>query len=580
VLERGDRPAFLAHDREGWREVGWAEAGRRVDEIAAGFLDLGVGKGDRAAISSRTLLEWTLCDLALLSIGAVVVPIYPTSSAPDTVHVLADSGARLLVCESAEQYAKLERARAELWALEHVVALEPFAGADLALTEVETRGRALLASLPQAVAEARANVAEDDVATCVYTSGTTGPPKGCLLTHGNWTSMADAIARVPGLLRPGDRVVLHLPLAHVFARIVELVAPRVGITIAFCPDSARLPAALRSVRPTVLPTVPRVLETVQRTVLARFAAARGPRRRLIEWALAIGREASRRRQAGAPYDRRLAAQLALADRLVFSQVKQRFGGNLRVVISGGAPLARDVAELFHALDVLVLEGYGLTESTAVATVNGPESYRLGTVGQAVPGVEIRIAGDGEILLRGANVFRGYHDNEEATRAVLGPDGWLRTGDVGFLDEDGFLTIVDRKKDIIVTPSGENVSPQNIENALRASRYVSQALVVGDRRPHLAALVAVDRDEVAEVARTEDELRDVIAEVVSGVNRRLGREEQVRRFAVLPRDFLPEEGEVTPTLKLRRKVCEEHFRDEIEALYATSRPGASGADDAG
>jgi long-chain acyl-CoA synthetase len=560
-------PPFLVEAERGWRAVDWSEAAGRVDALAGGFLALGIAKGDRVAIMCRTRLEWTLCDFALASIGAVVVPVYAVSSAEERIHILADSGARLLVAETAKEFEKIEHARAELATLEQVVGIEQVPGADLSLEELEGRGREHLRLHTQSLTDARDAIEDEDCLTIVYTSGTTGPPKGCILSHRNWCSMVEAIVRIPGLVEPGDRVVLHLPLAHVFARLVEFLGARLGLTIAFCPDPAGLARALRTARPTIFPSVPRVYETVYQTVRAGLEEATGARRWVIDRALEVGREASRRRRAGERLSLRLVSQLALADRLVYSKVSARLGGRLRVAVSGGAPLPREVAEFFHALGVLVLEGYGLTEGTAVVSVNRRHSYRFGTVGLPVPDVEVEIAPDGEILVRGETVFRGYYGDEEATRAVLTEDGWLRTGDLGAIDDDGFLTIVDRKKEIIVTSNGANIAPQNIESALTASKYVSQALVVGDGRPHVAALLTVNRREARKVARSDEEVRALVAQVVADVNRRLGPEEKVRRFAILERDFAPEKGEVTPTLKVKRRVVEDHFRDEIDELYA-------------
>jgi len=564
--EPSSSPPFLVEDGREWRAVDWGEAAARVDALAGGFLALGIGKGDRVGIMCRTRLEWTLCDFALASIGAVVVPVYTVSSVEERIHILADSGAKLLIAETAKEYARIESSLPDVATLERVVGIEVFPRADLSLDELESRGRDHLRHHPQSLAEARSAVEEEDTLTIVYTSGTTGPPKGCVLTHRNWCSMVERIVRVPGLVEPGDRVVLHLPLAHVFARLVQFLGARLGLTIAFCPDPAGLSRALRGARPTVFPSVPRVYETVYHNIRSAFDEATGARRWLIHRALAAGREASRRRQAGERLGPGLVLQLAVANRLVYSKVSDRLGGRLRIAVSGGAPLSPEVAEFFHALGVLVLEGYGLSEGTAVVSVNRPGRNRFGTVGLPVPDVEVEIAADGEILVRGETVFRGYHGDEEATRAVLTEDGWLRTGDLGSID-DGFLTIVDRKKEIIVTSNGANIAPQNIERALTTSKYVSQALVVGDARPHVAALLTLNRREARKVARTDDEVRALVARVVADVNRRLGPEERVRRFAILERDFVADQGEVTPTLKVKRRVVEERFRDEIDALYA-------------
>ena len=565
LAEHRPYPAYLVEDGAGWREVGWEEVGRAVDEVAAGFLSLGVGRGERVAILCETRLEWTVCDLALAGIGAVTVPVYPTSSAIECAYIIGHAGARALVCESEQQFAKVSTLRAELEALDHVVTVAPVPGA-LGLDELRARGRSFASEQPGALEAARGWVGPDDLLTILYTSGTTGAPKGCLLTQRHFKVMVDMLAGVEGLFAAHDRVLLFLPLAHNFARLVQFAGAGVGFTVAFC-DPTRVLDALPAVRPTILPSVPRLFEKLQASVEATFAETRGLRRVIVDRALAVGERAARLREAGRPVPRGLAAQLALADRLVFSKIKARLGGELRIAISGGAPLARSTGEYLHALGILVLEGYGLTECTTASHVNRPSRYRFGTVGLPLPGIECRIAGDGEVLLRGANVFAGYQGDERATRAAFTDDGWLRTGDVGSVDQDGFLTITDRKKDLIITSGGKNVSPQNVESALTTSRLVSHALVVGDRRPYVVALVSLDRDEVERTPLSEDEARARVEQAVAGVNATLARPVQIKRFAVLDRDFLPELGEVTPTLKLRRHVCEEHFRDVIGGLYA-------------
>ena len=564
VTEPRDYPAYLVEEGGEWREVSWAQAGRRAGELAAGFLALGAGKGDRVAILARTRLEWTLCDFALVSIGAVPVPIYPTSSGPECAYIVENSGARLLVLEDAGQEEKLAPHLSGLPALEQVFTMAAEGEAATPLADLAARGVALLAEHPSAVDDARAAVGEEDMLTIVYTSGTTGPPKGCVLLHRNYWVMVDMIDQVPDFWRERDVAVLFLPLAHVFGRLVELGCARRGITIAFCPDPASVGPAVAAVRPTILPSVPRVYEKVHAGVTASFAKATGAKRRLIDWALGVGYRASECRERRRPYPPLLALQHALADRLVFAKVRARLGGRLRLPLSGGAPLGTDVCAFFHALGIPILEGYGLTECGTAATLNYPGRFRIGTVGLPFNGQEVKIAEDGEILIRGENVFAGYWRDEPATRAVLTEDGWLKSGDVGSIDEDGFLTITDRKRDIIITAGGKNISPQNIENALKAAPLVSQALVIGDRRPYVTALVTVDPAEAAKFA--PEAVRGAVERAVASVNENLGRAEQIKRFALLPRDFSSEMGEVTPTLKLRRRVCEENFRAEIESLY--------------
>jgi long-chain acyl-CoA synthetase len=383
-----------------------------------------------------------------------------------------------------------------------------------------------------------------------------------------------------GFTVDGDVMLLYLPLAHNFGRLMSLSGPYRGFTIAFLPDPLQAAEALQQVRPTVFPSVPRVFEKVHTAVLARFAGETGAKRRLIDWALGVGREVSRRRQAGEQIPGSLALRHRIADRLVFSKVKQRLGGRLRGALSGGAPLAPEISEFFHALDILIIEAYGLTECTSGATANSPTRYRFGTVGPALPGFELKLADDGELFVRSETVFQGYYKDPAATAEVLGQDGWLRTGDIATIDSDGFVTITDRKKDILVTAGGKNVAPQNLENDLKTSRWISQALVVGDRRPYVAALVTLDPAEIAgwaaeqgipddDPARLADDerVRALIEGVVDDVNAERSRYEQIKRFAILPRDFTMDAGEITPTLKLKRRVVQDHFADAIERLYA-------------
>jgi long-chain acyl-CoA synthetase len=572
VAQERRTPAYLVEEDDGsWREVSWAEAAQAVDDLAHGLLALGVRQGDAFGILAHTRLEWSLFDFALAHLGAVAAPIYPSSTARECRHILENSEAIGVLVEGDDDLTLIEEARG-LPALKHV-----FKFADL--EQLRARGREHAAEHPNAVADAAAQISDDDLFTFIYTSGTTGPPKGCMIRNSNYFEMARAAVLVQDFFRPTDVLLLYLPLAHNFGRFMHLLGPHVGMTIAFCPDPRRLGEVMPAVRPTIMPTVPRVLEKVHTAVSASFAEATGVKRKLIDWALRVGRRASELRQAGRPLPPGLAAQHRIADKLVYSKVKARLGGRLRAAISGGAPLSKEIGEFFHALDILVLEGYGQTEGTTASTCNLPNRFRFGTVGPALPNIEVRTADDGEILIKGPTVFAGYFKNDEATREVLGEDGWLHTGDVGTIDEDGFLVVTDRKKDIIVTAGGKNVSPQNIENELKGSTYVSQALVIGDRRPFVSALITLDEEEAGKWARVQgvdgdlatlasrDDVRELIQGVVDDVNAGLARFEQVRAFAVLPRDFSAEEDEVTPTLKLRRRICEEHFADEIEALYA-------------
>jgi long-chain acyl-CoA synthetase len=583
AIARNSGTAYLVEEAEGWQEVTWDEAAERVRLLANGLLSRGVRKGDAFSILARNTLDWALLDFALAHVGAVGAAIYANSSPRDVQYVLAHSEAVGVVCEDEAQRAKVDAGRAELPSLEHVLTF-----ADLPALEEE--GRAYREAHPEALDEAVAAIDEEDLFTFIYTSGTTGPPKGCMIRHRNYYAMVTSGDELPQRPHPGDVMLLYLPLAHNFGRLMHLSGPYRGYTIAFLADPLEVARAIPEVRPTILPSVPRVYEKVHTAVTASFAEATGVKRRLIDWALDVGHREAALRREHRPVPRALALQRRLADRLVFSKVKERLGGRLRLPISGGAPLAPEIAELFDALGVSIIEGYGLTECTTAATTNRSDNYRFGTVGQALPGFELRLADDGELLIRSETIFAGYFKEPEATAEVLGNDGWLASGDIATIDDDGFVTITDRKKDIIVTAGGKNIAPQNLENDLKTSRFVSQALVVGDRRPYPAALITLDPVEIGKWAQehgVEGELpsltRDprvveLVSSIVDDVNHERSRYEQLKRFAILERDFEMDRGEVTPTLKLRRGVVLEHFADEVESLYDAGRAPESGRGD--
>jgi long-chain acyl-CoA synthetase len=553
VAKERPTPAYLAERDGAWEPVSWPEAARAVDELAHGLLALGIRKGDTFATFANTSLEWVLFDFALALVGAVGAPIYMNSSPKDAQYVVEHSDAIGVLCEGAREQEMVAPV-----GVRHVLT---FADLD----ELRARGREHAREHPQAVFDAANAVDEDDLFTYIYTSGTTGPPKACMIRHRNYYEMVAVIDGLDDFVMTRDTMLLYLPLAHNFGRCMHLAAPYVGYTLAFVRDPLTIADAMTKVRPTVLPSVPRVYEKVHAGVLAKFDAEDGAKRKLIDWALRTGYEVSRLRQRGEPLPRGLALQHRVASKLVYSKVHDRLGGKIRLCLSGGAPLAQEIIEFFHALDVLILEGYGLTECTTAATVNRPTRFRFGTVGPALPGTELRLDGDGELLIRSPTVFAGYYKDEEATRAVLDDDGWLRSGDIASIDDDGFVTITDRKKDILVTAGGKNVAPQNLENDLKTHREISQALVVGDKRPFVAALITLD--EEATRGLSDDEKRARVQAAVDAVNADRSRFEQVKRFTILPRDFSADENEVTPTLKLKRRVCQEHFAAEIERLYS-------------
>jgi len=546
-------PAYLAETGEGWREVSWEEAGQTVEELANGLLALGVQKGEAFGILAQTSLEWALFDYALARIGAVGAAVYANSSPKDACYVLEHSDSIGVLVQDEGQREKVAGLQ-----LRHVIAFAE-------LEDLRARGREFAAQHPDALAEAEAEVGEDDLFTFIYTSGTTGPPKGCMILHRNYYEMAGCVDHVPEFAIADDVMLLYLPMAHNFGRLMHLLGARTGYTTAFLGDPLRVGEAMPVVRPTLLPSVPRLYEKVHTAVLSQFDQLHGPRKRLADWAVRVGREVSELRQRGEPVPAALARKHRLADRLVYSKIKERMGGRLRLGVSGGAPLAKEIAEFFHAIDILIVEGWGLTECTTAASVNRPGRFRFGTVGPALPGFEVETDEEGELLIRSPTVFAGYYKDPEATAEVLGDDGWLRSGDVGSIDEDGFVHITDRMKDILITAGGKNVAPANLENALKTAPLVSQALVIGDRRPYVAALITLDPAVADGIGSDEAEQR--VQAIVDGVNAELSRFEQIKRFRVLPRDFTAEEDEVTPTLKLKRRVVEQHFASEIEELYS-------------
>jgi long-chain acyl-CoA synthetase len=552
VAQNRAAPAYLVERESAWEEVSWSDADEIVQELAHGLLALGIRKGEAFAIVARTTLEWALFDFALALVGAITAPVYASSSPKDAQYVVRHSEAIGALCEDDEQRAKLEGL-----GLEHVLTFGD-------LDALRERGREHRAAHPDAVRDASETIDENDLFTYIYTSGTTGPPKACMITHRNYFEMAAAADDLDSFTLSDDLMLLYLPLAHNFGRLMHLSGPYRGYSIAFLADPLTVAAALPQVRPTVLPSVPRMFEKVHTAVLSKFDEETGVRKRLIDWAMRVGYRVSALQQRREPIPLALELQRKLASKLVYAKVMDRLGGRVRMAISGGAPLGQEIAEFFHALGLLIVEGYGLTEGTSAATVNRIDQFKFGTVGPALPGVELKLAEDGELLMRSPMNFAGYYKDPEATHEILTVDGWLRTGDIAEIDSDGFVTITDRKKDILVTAGGKNVAPANLENDLKAYMEISQALVVGDKRPYVAALITLDPDATAGLTDAEKHSR--VAQIVADVNKDRSRFEQIKRFTILPRDFSAEEDELTPTLKLKRRVAQDHFASEVESLY--------------
>lgn len=560
----------------GIARVSYPELGAAAREIAAGLAELGISPGDRVAILSGTRPEWTLADFGILCAGAAVVPIYQTNSAQECEYVLTHSGSRAVFCEDGGQIAKIAAIRDRVPDLEHVIAFEG-AGADaMPLVELRALGRAG----DLGIADERVAAADPgELATLVYTSGTTGPPKGCMISH---ASCVAAMRMYEDQLELADRpsvIYLFLPLAHSLARMTQMVAIDGGGTLAYWRgDAGRILEDLADARPTHFPSVPRVFEKLHAAALASLEEQGAVRRALFAWALERGRRRRELERDGRRAGPRLRAEHALADRLVLARVRRLFGGQLELAMTGAAPIGREVLEFFDACGVLILEGYGMTETCAAATLNTASERRFGTVGRPLPGTGVRIADDGEVLMRGPNLFDGYYRDEEATSATL-VDGWLHSGDVGTLEEGGFLRITGRKKDLIITSSGKNISPTNIENELRATRWIGEAVVYGDRRPYLVALVTLDAEEAPRLASRlgvpadpramahDPRVRETITAEIGEVNARFARIEQVKRFQILDRELTQAEGELTPTMKVKRAAVYAKHADEIDALYA-------------
>jgi long-chain acyl-CoA synthetase len=576
ALAAHDGPALRSPARDDPDALSYADLRRAVSEIGRGLIALGIEPGDRVAILAGTRAEWTLADLGAQWAGAIVVPIYHTNSAEECEYVLHHSGARAVLCENASDLAKVDSVRDRCPELEHRVLLTGPADGATGVDALRERGR----ELDESVLEERsAQVQPDDIATIVYTSGTTGPPKGCMLTHANLLATVD-LYRERLALGADMSAYMFLPLAHALARVTELVVLSVGGTIIFWRgDPKRIVEELAEASPTHFPSVPRVFEKVHTAILGGVEEQSRVRRTIFRWALAEGARARARAEGG-----RTAGPIArrrhdLADRLVLSKVRAAFGDGLRVGLTGAAPVSREILEFFDACGVLVLEGYGLTETCAASTLNTAEEHRFGTVGRPLPGVEIKVADDGELLISGPNVFAGYYRDEQATEETMS-DGCLRTGDLGAVDADGYVRITGRKKDLIITSSGKNISPTNVEDLLRETRWISQAIVAGDNRSYLVALLTIDPDEAPKLAEKVGAHTSDIADLsrhpgvraelqacVDEANSRLARIEQVKRFTILDHDLTQAAGELTPTMKLKRGVVNERYADLVEELYA-------------
>lgn len=591
-------PAASGEGPDDWKALSWAQAAERVHAIAAGLIELGIHPEERVALACSTRVEWILADLGVMCAGAATTTVYPQTNAEESAYIVADSESRVLIAEDAAQLAKAREKRAELPELRHVVVIDPEGvsaaegdpdGWVLTLADLEARGAAHLEKNPALVKERIAAITKDQLATIIYTSGTTGRPKGVRLPQDNWSYMAKAIAAT-GLLGPDDVQYLWLPLAHVFGKVLTSGQIELGHVTAVDGRVDKIIENLPVVQPTYMAAVPRIFEKVYNGVAAKARAGGGAKYKIFQWAAEVAREHAKvsqdnfRRTGTASVPFGLRAKHRAADALVYSKLREAFGGRLRAAVSGSAALAPEIGYFFAGAGIHILEGYGLTESSAASFVNPGEAYRTGTVGKPLPGTEVRIAEDGEILLRGPGIMEGYHKLPEKTAEVLESDGWFHTGDIGELSVDGYLRITDRKKDLIKTSGGKYIAPAEVEGQFKAvCPYVSNILVHGADRNFCTALIALDEPAILQWAKENGQEGKSYAEVcaspaavtlvdgyVQQLNEGLQRWQTIKRFRLLPRDLDVEHGELTPSLKLKRPVVEREYKHLIDEMYAGSR----------
>ena len=573
--------AFRYPQDHTWVSVTWEQVGERVSHLAAGLISLGIAPEDRVALASATRYEWVLADFAIMCAGAATTTVYPTTNATDVAYIVANSGSRVVVAENQTQLDKLLEHRAELPDVSKVVLIDGNGDGDwvISLADLDLLGKQLLADAPDAVNERIAAIGPDHLASLIYTSGTTGRPKGVRLTHGAWTYTAAAIDALD-ILGPDDLNFLWLPLAHAFGKVMLALPLQIGFPTAIDGRVEKIIDNLAALRPTIMGAAPRIFEKAHARI-EDMAAERGRlTKKMFDWAIGAGTKVSEARQSGKKPS--LASSLAykVADRLVLATIRERFGGRLRFFVSAAAALDRDVAQWFDAVGIIVLEGYGLTETAAASFINRPSAYRFGTVGWPFPATDVKIADDGEILLKGPGLMTAYHELPDATAEALDGDGWFHTGDIGEVDPDGFLRITDRKKDMFKTSQGKYVAPSAIDARFKGRcPYVSEILVYGEGKPYCVALVSLDTDAItdwanknglagksfADIAR-DDKTQELIAGYIDALNTELNRWEQIKKFTIADREFTVESGDMTPSMKLKRKVVIEKFADRLSALY--------------
>jgi long-chain acyl-CoA synthetase len=577
----GDRTAFMYKPENEYLAINFNEAKTRVQNVAAGLISVGIKTGDKVALISPNRYEWAISDYAILSLGAITVPIYPSLLPEQVKYILLDSEATVVICSDLEQYSKVDRVRGQCPSIKTVVLMDPIDddGKYILLDKLMEAGSELFKNNSNLINDTVKNIKSDDLATIIYTSGTTGEPKGALLTHGNFLS------NIEGSLNhisanENDIFLSFLPLSHVFERMAgHFLANYIGATIAYAVSIDTVAENMGEVKPTVMTSVPRLYEKIYARILENVESGSPVKRKIFYWALGIGKEYINKIIKKESIGKGLKIKRNLAFKLVFSKLAQRVGGKMRFFVSGGAPLAKEIAEFFGAAGLIIYEGYGLTETSPVIAVNKEDLFKFGTVGPVIPNVEVKIADDGEILTRGPHIMRGYFKKEDETKEVIDAEGWFHTGDIGFFDEDECLTITDRKKNILVTSGGKNIAPQPIENKLVTCKFIEQAMVVGDKRKFCTAVIVpafetlekwakenkVDYNDRSNLS-TLSEVRELIKNEIEEVNNDLASYETIKEFYITEAPFSIESGELTPSLKVKRKVVLTKFSDQIEEMY--------------
>ncbi len=582
IRKSGDKKAFHVKKGTQWHAHTWNDFYKMVREIAAGLLDLGIQPQNTIAILAQTRIEWAACDMAIMGAKAVTVPIYSSNTAEDSLYILDHCDATCIIVEDLKQLEKVTSIRSQLTKLKHVILIDGQSDQALTLSKLREAGQNYLKKQSTDVIEHNLmTIQPTDIFTICYTSGTTGAPKGVVLTHENLMSVVTDVDRAVGSeLSEADSTLSFLPISHIFGKVESMITYHFGWQVYYAESVEKILINLAEVGPTILVAVPRVFEKAYSKIKSSLEDASPLKMKLFSWAMGVGK-----RYYQAIWDKESPTiadtiQYQIAKRLVFDKVYQKFGGRIRYCIAGGAPLSKEVGEFMRILGLTILEGYGLTETCAPVTLNTPNAIQFGTIGKPLPEVQLRIAEDGEILIKSKKVFREYYKNEDATRSVLSDDGWFRTGDIGVIDNDGFVKITDRKKDIIVTSGGKNIAPQKIENLLKAaSRFISQVIVSGDRRNYLTALVVLEKDEVIKFAKSQNilfseypellkhqKVLSLVQSVFDQVNKRLASFETVKRFKLLSNEFTIDSGELTPSLKVKRKFCTEKYGREIDSMY--------------